>query len=92
MQVLDPASSSSIWRSRRSRPRRHRRGHLRPAEGGVAVQASAVWRGPGSRLALDLDREAARRSQQEALIGVMFILAACAGILLLASTRHGGSI
>jgi len=28
--------------------------------------------------------------QQEALIGVMFILAACAGILLLASNPHGG--
>lgn len=28
--------------------------------------------------------------QQEALIGVMFILAACAGILLLAGNPHGG--
>jgi zinc/manganese transport system permease protein len=28
--------------------------------------------------------------QQEALIGVMFILAACAGILLLSSNPHGG--
>jgi zinc/manganese transport system permease protein len=58
-------------------------------EGGVAVQASAVCAALlGAWLLTWTERRAAQ--QQEALIGVMFILAACAGILLLAGNPHGG--
>ena len=58
-------------------------------EGGVAVQAAALC---AAQLGALLLTWAERRmpQQQEALIGVMFILAACAGILLLASNPHGG--
>jgi zinc/manganese transport system permease protein len=58
-------------------------------EGGVAVQAAAVTAALlGAWLLTWTERRAGQ--QQEALIGVMFILAACAGILLLAGNPHGG--
>ena len=58
-------------------------------EGGVAVQLAAVSAALlGAWLLTWTERRAGH--QQEALIGVMFILAACAGILLLASNPHGG--
>jgi len=58
-------------------------------EGGVAVQASAVSAALlGAWLLTWTERRAGQ--QQEALIGVMFILAACGGILLLSSNPHGG--
>ena len=58
-------------------------------EGGVAVQAAAVSAALlGAWLLTWTERRAPQ--QQEALIGVMFILAACAGILLLAGNPHGG--
>jgi zinc/manganese transport system permease protein len=58
-------------------------------EGGVAVQAAAVCAALlGAWLLTWTERKAPE--QQEALIGVMFILAACAGILLLAGNPHGG--
>ncbi len=57
--------------------------------GGVAVQAAAVSAALlGAWLLTWTERRAPR--QQEALIGVMFILAACAGILLLAGNPRGG--
>ena len=57
--------------------------------GGLAVQAAAV---SAALLAAWLLTWTERRApaQQEALIGVLFILAACAGILLLAGNPHGG--
>jgi len=56
--------------------------------GGVAVQAAAVTAALlGAWLLTWTERRAPQH--QEALIGVMFILAACAGILLLASNPHG---
>ncbi len=58
-------------------------------EGGVGVQAAAVLAALlGALLLTWTERKAPQ--QQEALIGVMFILAACAGILLLAGNPHGG--
>jgi zinc/manganese transport system permease protein len=58
-------------------------------EGGVAVQAAAVCAALlGALLLTWTERKAPH--QQEALIGVMFILAACAGILLLSGNPHGG--
>ena len=58
-------------------------------EGGIAVQLSAVSAALlGAWLLTWTERRAPQ--QQEALIGVMFILAACAGILLLAGNPHGG--
>ncbi len=58
-------------------------------EGGVAVQAAAVSAALlGAWLLTWTERRAPQ--QQEALIGVMFILAACAGILVLAGNPHGG--
>jgi zinc/manganese transport system permease protein len=58
-------------------------------EGGVAVQVAAVGAALlGALLLTWTERKAPE--QQEALIGVMFILAACAGILLLAGNPHGG--
>ena len=58
-------------------------------EGGVAVQAAAVTAALlGAWLLTWTEKKAPQ--QQEALIGVMFILAACAGILLLAGNPHGG--
>ena len=58
-------------------------------EGGIAVQAAAVIAALlGALLLTWTERKAPQ--QQEALIGVMFILAACAGILLLSGNPHGG--
>jgi zinc/manganese transport system permease protein len=58
-------------------------------EHGFAVQASALAAALlGAMLLTYTERRASQ--QQEALIGVMFILAACAGILVLASNPHGG--
>ena len=58
-------------------------------EGGVAVQVAAVTAALlGALLLTWTERKAPQ--QQEALIGVMFILAACASILLLAGNPHGG--
>ena len=58
-------------------------------EGGVAVQAAALTAALlGAWLLTWTERRAPR--QQEALIGVMFILAACAGILVLAGNPQGG--
>ena len=58
-------------------------------EGGVAVQAAAVCAALLGALLLTWTERRAPQ-QQEALIGVMFILAACAGILLLSGNPHGG--
>lgn len=57
--------------------------------GGVAVQSAAVGAALLGALLLTWTERRAP-AQQEALIGVMFILAACAGILLLAGNPHGG--
>ena len=58
-------------------------------EGGPAVQGAAVCAAlAGAWLLTWTERRAPH--QQEALIGVMFILAACGGILLLAGNPHGG--
>jgi len=58
-------------------------------EGGVAVQAAAVSAALlGAWLLTWTERRAPQ--QQEALIGVLFILAACAGLLLLSGNPHGG--
>ena len=58
-------------------------------QGGVAVQLSAVSAALlGALLLTWMERRMPR--EQEALIGVMFILAACAGILVLAGNPHGG--
>jgi zinc/manganese transport system permease protein len=58
-------------------------------EGGLAVQLAAVSAALlGALLLTWTERKAAQH--QEALIGVMFILASCAGILLLAGNPHGG--
>jgi len=58
-------------------------------EGSVAVQVAALCAAQLGALLLTWT-ERRMPQQQEALIGVMFILAACAGILLLASNPHGG--
>ena len=58
-------------------------------EGGVAVQIAAVAAALLGALLLTWTERRAPQ-QQEALIGVMFILAACAGILLLSGNPHGG--
>jgi zinc/manganese transport system permease protein len=58
-------------------------------EGGVAVQAAAVTAALLGAVLLTWTEKRAPR-QQEALIGVMFILAACAGLLVLAGNPHGG--
>ena len=58
-------------------------------EGGLAVQAAAVAAALlGAWLLTWTERRAPQ--QQEALIGVLFILAACAGLLLLAGNPRGG--
>jgi zinc/manganese transport system permease protein len=58
-------------------------------EGGLAVQASALTAALlGAWLLTWTERRAPQ--QQEALIGVMFILAACASILVLAGNPRGG--
>jgi zinc/manganese transport system permease protein len=57
--------------------------------GGWAAQAAALAAALlGAALLSWTERRAAH--QQEALIGVLFILAACTGILLLAGNPHGG--
>jgi zinc/manganese transport system permease protein len=58
-------------------------------EGGFMVQIAAVCAALLGALLLTWTERRAPQ-QQEALIGVMFILAACAGILLLAGNPHGG--
>jgi zinc/manganese transport system permease protein len=58
-------------------------------EGGLAVQAAAVSAALLGALLLTYTERRAPE-QQEALIGVMFILAACAGIVLLSGNPHGG--
>ena len=59
------------------------------AEHGLAVQAAAVTAALlGAWLLTWTERRAAQ--QQEALIGVLFVLAACMGLLLLAGNPHGG--
>ncbi|RQP25564.1 metal ABC transporter permease [Piscinibacter terrae] len=58
-------------------------------EGGVAVQVAAVVAALLGALVLTWTERKAPQ-QQEALIGVMFILAACAGILMLSGNPHGG--
>lgn len=58
-------------------------------ERGIAVQAAAIGAALLGALLLTWTERRAP-AQQEALIGVMFILASCAGILLLASNPHGG--
>jgi zinc/manganese transport system permease protein len=58
-------------------------------EGGIAVQVAAVAAALLGALLLTYTERRAPQ-QQEALIGVMFILAACAGILVLAGNPHGG--
>lgn len=64
-------------------------GALGLPEGGLAVQAAAVSAALlGAVLLTWTERRAPQ--QQEALIGVMFILASCAGILLLAGNPQGG--
>jgi len=58
-------------------------------EGGMLVQAAAVCAALLGALLLTWTERRAPQ-QQEALIGVMFILAACGSILLLAGNPHGG--
>ncbi len=58
-------------------------------EGGVAVQVAAVTAALLGAWVLTWT-ERRMPQDQEALIGVMFILAACAGILVLAGNPHGG--
>ncbi|HSN31518.1 MAG TPA: metal ABC transporter permease [Ideonella sp.] len=58
-------------------------------EGGLGVQLAAVGAALlGAALLTWTERRAA--AQQEALIGVLFVLAACGGIVLLADNPHGG--
>jgi zinc/manganese transport system permease protein len=58
-------------------------------EGGLAVQAAAVTAALLGAWLLTWTESRAPQ-EQEALIGVLFILAACAGILVLAGNPHGG--
>ena len=58
-------------------------------EGGVAVQAAAVTAALAGALLLTWT-EKMWPDIQEALIGVMFVLASCAGILMLSNNPHGG--
>ena len=58
-------------------------------EGGVAVQAAAVTAALVGALLLTWT-EKRWPATQEALIGVMFVLASCAGILMLSNNPHGG--
>jgi zinc/manganese transport system permease protein len=58
-------------------------------EGGIAVQIAAVTAALlGAWLLTWTERKAPQ--DQEALIGVLFIVAACVGILMLAGNPHGG--
>ena len=58
-------------------------------EGGIAVQAAAVAAALAGALLLTWT-EKMWPEIQEALIGVMFVLASCAGILMLSNNPHGG--
>ena len=58
-------------------------------QGGVAVQGAAVGAAMLGALLLTWTERRAPK-EQEALIGTLFILAACAGILVLAGNPHGG--
>jgi zinc/manganese transport system permease protein len=58
-------------------------------EGGLAVQAAAVAAALAGALLLTWT-EKLWPEVQEALIGVLFVLASCAGILLLSNNPHGG--
>lgn len=58
-------------------------------EGGIAVQAAAVTAALAGALLLTWT-EKLWPDIQEALIGVMFVLASCAGILMLSNNPHGG--
>jgi zinc/manganese transport system permease protein len=58
-------------------------------EGGIAVQVAAVVAALLGALLLTWTEKRAP-ALQEALIGVLFILAACAGIVLLSGNPHGG--
>src|ERR1700757_1542627 len=58
-------------------------------EGGIAVQAAAVTAALAGALLLTWT-EKMWPEIQEALIGVMFVLASCAGILMLSNNPHGG--
>ena len=58
-------------------------------EGGIAVQASAVTAALSGALLLTWT-ERKWPEVQEALIGVMFVLASCAGIVMLSNNPHGG--
>jgi zinc/manganese transport system permease protein len=58
-------------------------------EGGIAVQAAAVAAALAGALLLTWT-EKMWAEIQEALIGVMFVLASCAGILMLSNNPHGG--
>lgn len=58
-------------------------------EGGIALQAAAVAAALlGAALLTWTEKRAAQH--HEAFIGVLFVLAACAGILVLAGNPHGG--
>lgn len=59
------------------------------AEHGIAVQLAAVGAALLGAVLLGWT-ERTMAQQQEALIGVLFVLAACASILLLAGNPHGG--
>ena len=58
-------------------------------EGGIAVQAAAAAAALAGALLLTWT-EKLWPDIQEALIGVMFVLASCAGILMLSNNPHGG--
>ena len=58
-------------------------------EGGIAVQAAAVTAALVGAVLLTWT-EKRWPATQEALIGVMFVLASCAGILMLSNNPHGG--
>ena len=58
-------------------------------EGGLAVQVAAVAAALAGALLLTWT-EKMWPEIQEALIGVMFVLASCAGILMLSNNPHGG--
>ena len=56
---------------------------------GLAVQVAAVSAALAGAVLLSFTERRVGKNQ-EALIGVLFVLAACAGLLLLASNPHGG--
>src|ERR1700749_998441 len=58
-------------------------------EGGIAVQAAAVTAALAGALLLTWT-EKMWAEIQEALVRVMFVLASCAGILMLSNNPHGG--